>query len=89
MAYVAKTYRHDTAQRPNLRRLVAWWFGNQVQELARSVRGKHVLPPDMILAELWGGIVGLCGAYDRSLRRTNRIRRRYSAHLNVAANLSV
>jgi GT2 family glycosyltransferase len=89
MAYVAKTYRYDTAQRPNLRRLVAWWFGNQLHELVSSIRGKHVLPPDMILAELWGGIVGLCGAYDRSLRRTDRIRRRYSAHLNVATNPSV
>jgi GT2 family glycosyltransferase len=89
MAYVAKTYRYDTTQRPNLRRLVAWWFGNELHELASSIRGKHVLPPNMILAELWGGIVGLCGAYQRSLRRTEQIRRRYSAHLNVATNPSV
>jgi GT2 family glycosyltransferase len=89
MAYVAKTYRYDAAQRPNLRRLIAWWFDNEVHELVSSVRGKHILPPDMILAELWGGIVGLCGAYDRSRRRARQIRRRHAAPLNVPANSSL
>jgi len=89
MAYVAKTYRYDTPQRPNLRRLVAWWFDQELNQLIRSVRGKHVLPPDMILAELWGGIVGLCGVYGQSRRRAGQIRRRYSAPLDIAANSSL
>ena len=86
MAHVTKTYQCDVAQRPKLRRLVAWWFRNEVQELVRSVRGKHVLPPDMILAELWGGIVGLCGAYNRSRRRAARIRKQFAAPLNAVVN---
>jgi len=89
MAYVAKTYQYDVAQRSNLRRLVAWWFDNEVRELVRSIRGNHVLSPDMILAELWGGIVGLCGAYYRSRRRARQIRRRYSVPLNTAPDSSL
>jgi GT2 family glycosyltransferase len=89
MAYVAKTYQYDVAQRPNLRRLVAWWFDNEMKEFVRSVRGRHVLPPDMILAELWGGIVGLCGTYDRSRRRASQIRRCYSPSLNIADSSSL
>jgi GT2 family glycosyltransferase len=88
MAYVAKTYRYDAEQRPNLRRLVTWWLGNEVRELARSLRGNHVLAPGMLLAELWGGIVGLCGAYGRSQRRARQIRRRHSASPAVRADSS-
>jgi GT2 family glycosyltransferase len=89
MAYVAKTYRYDVAQRGNLRRLVAWWFQNELKELAQSVQGRHALPPGMILGELWGGIVGLCGAYDRSRRRAGQIRRQYSAPINISAKSSL
>ena len=39
--------------------------------------GRHVLPPGMILAELWGGVVGLLREYPRSLKRTEKIRRQY------------
>ncbi len=89
MAYVAKTYQYDVAQRPNLRRLMAWWFDNEMRELVSSLRGNHVLSPDMILAELWGGIAGLCGAYHRSQRRARQIRERYSAPLKIATDSSV
>jgi len=73
MAYVVKTYRADPEQRKNLRRLVRWWFGDELAQLARSLRGRHALPPGMLAAELWGGVQGLCGAYGRSLRRVRRI----------------
>jgi hypothetical protein len=39
--------------------------------------GRHVLPPGMILAELWGGVMGLLREYPRSLKRTERIRRQF------------
>lgn len=73
MAYVAKTYGTDPAQRGNLRRLVRWWFANELAELSRSLQGRHVLPPGMLVAELWGGVMGLCGTYGRSRRRARRI----------------
>ncbi len=74
MAFVEKSYRHDRPQRASLRRLVIWWIGDQMRQLGQAVRGKHVLPLSMILAEFGGGIVGLCGEYSRSLRRVAAIR---------------
>ena len=76
MAFVSKTYRSDPAQRPKLRRLIRWWFEYQSRELARSVVGRNPLTPDLVLAELAGGVVGLAGTYDRSVRRIRRLRDR-------------
>lgn len=78
MAFVVKTYSSDVSQRPKLRRLLLWWFGYKLHGLSESLRGKHVLPPGLLLAELCGGILGLSGAYPRSVRRAERIRKRYS-----------
>lgn len=77
MAFTVKHYRGDQAQRPRLRRLVRWWFRDQVDRLGRSLRGRHALPVRMVLAELAGGVQGLFGEYGRSTRRTDRIRRAY------------
>ncbi len=83
MAFVAKSYGSDPEQRSNLRRLVRWWFGNELRELYDSLRGRHVLPPDMLWAELCGGILGILGAYPRSRRLIERIRRQYSAAMSA------
>jgi hypothetical protein len=77
MAFVSKTYQRDSTQRSKLRRLVAWWFQDQVYQLAKSLIGLHPLPPRMMLAELWGGVVGLMGEYTRSQSRVERIRRQF------------
>jgi GT2 family glycosyltransferase len=76
MAFVAKTYGVDRTQRPKVRRLIRWWFEYQARELARSILRRHPLTPDLVLAELAGGVVGLAGTYERSVRRTRRIRSR-------------
>lgn len=76
MAFVMKTYRTDPSQRRNLQRLVVWWLGYQGRELKRSLRGRSPLPPELVVAELAGGLVGLSGTYPRSVRRTARIRAR-------------
>lgn len=78
MAHIAKTYRYDISQRRKLRALTRWWFGDQLRSLAKSVAGRHVLPPDLVVAELWGGLVGLLRAYPRSVRRAEKIRRRFA-----------
>jgi glycosyltransferase involved in cell wall biosynthesis len=77
MAFVVKTYHSDVTQRPKLRRFILWWFAYKLHTLSKSLRGKHVLPPGLHLAELWGGIMGLFGAYPRSVRRAERIRKRH------------
>ena len=74
MAFIAKTYRNDQAQRPRIRRLVAWWFKNQFRQLAKSLLGRHSLPASMVVSETIGGIVGLCGEYGRSAKRVERIK---------------
>jgi glycosyltransferase involved in cell wall biosynthesis len=78
MAFVAKTYRTDPEQRPKLRRLIRWWFEYQSRELVRSVVRRHPLTPDLVLAELAGGVVGLAGTYERSRRRIRRLRDRFA-----------
>lgn len=77
-SFVIKSYQNDPAQRSQLRRLIQWWFKDQLKQLKNSLQGRHVLPPMMILAELWGGIVGFLGEYPRSLQRIEQIRRQFS-----------
>jgi GT2 family glycosyltransferase len=88
MAYIAKTYSYDRPQRANLRRFIKCWFVSEFQQIVQSVAGKHPLPVDMILAELWGGIVGLSGAYGRSKRRTRSIQRLSKAQHQSSLNLA-
>jgi hypothetical protein len=76
MAFVSKCYETDPSQRAKLRGLVLWWFKYQLWQLQKSLRRRHILPPDMILAELRGGVTGLLGEYGRSQQRSAEIRRR-------------
>lgn len=78
MAYVAKTYGADPAQRPKLRALALWWFGYAVRQTASGVRGRHAGSPDLAVVELAGGVTGLSGSYRRSQRRVEQIVRRHA-----------
>jgi hypothetical protein len=78
MAFLEKVERTDPEQRPKVRAMRRWWFKHYGRQLAKSVLGRHVLPPRMLLAELQGGRRGRSGEYDRSLRRTAAIRRRFT-----------
>lgn len=78
MAFVIKSYQSDPPQRSQLRRLILWWFKNQLRQIRERLRGRHPLPMPMLLSELWGGVVGLLGEYRRSLRRIEQIRRQFS-----------
>ena len=78
MAFVAKSHREDPPQRSKLRRLVGWWFGHQLWQLAKSVLGRHRLPARMVAAEIGGGLQGLLGEYARSMRRVAKIREQFA-----------
>lgn len=78
MAFVAKSYRAEPLQRPKFRRLIRWWIVRALTMLARRARGGDAPPADLVLAELAGGVVGLCGEYGRSRRRVDRMRRTLS-----------
>jgi GT2 family glycosyltransferase len=78
MAFIAKSYQSDPEESAKWRRLLGWWFQHQLRQFLRSLLGRHALTPDLVLAELSGGVVGLLGEYSRSLKRTEAIRRQYS-----------
>ena len=74
MAYVGKHLRPGGEHRPLFRQLARWWFRQQLRQVKECLRGRHVLPCSMLLAELLGGCVGLCWEYERSQRRVAKIR---------------
>src|SRR4029453_3711949 len=75
MAFVGKSYAAEPSQRAKFRRLVMWWLGRAGRLLALRVAGRVAPPADLVLAELAGGVVGICGEYGRSRRRLERLRR--------------
>ena len=74
-AFIEKTMRNDPNMRPALYRVTLWWLVNQASLACNSLAGREATPLPMILGELSGGIKGLAGEYDRSLRRIGKIRR--------------
>jgi len=78
MAFVVKAYQSDPSQRVKFLLHVSWWFKDKLIQLLKSVRSPQTSPPAMILAEWWGGLVGLLGEYPRSQRRVDQIRRQFS-----------
>jgi len=77
MAFLAKHFAREPAERWRWLLLVRWWFAHQLRRFACSLVGRGDSPPDLVAAELLGGVVGLCGTYGRSQRRTARIRAHY------------
>jgi GT2 family glycosyltransferase len=80
MAYVNKSWRHDRAERPKIRRWVFWWLCYQLSKIFVPFlrRNRARWPIDMVAAEILGALVGLCGEYDRSLARIADVRRRFA-----------
>lgn len=74
-AFLVKSMRSDRAARPALRGMALWWFGYQMRRVVARLRGREATPMAMILAEIWGGLKGFAGEYDRSARRSAAIRR--------------
>lgn len=78
LAFWTKAYLADPEERPKLRGMRSWWFRNAVRQLAKSLRGRHVLPPGMLFAELLGGVQGIAGEYARSRRRIAILRKAHA-----------
>jgi glycosyltransferase involved in cell wall biosynthesis len=74
MAFLTKSIRADRGEWRKLLSLLLSWSHYQLVLLIRGVAGKREYRPDFVLAEVAGGIIGLCGKYSRSLRRVERIR---------------
>jgi GT2 family glycosyltransferase len=78
MAFTVKTYISDAPKRFQLSKIILWWFKDELRQIKQCLKNQHPLPLEMILAEFWGGVVGILGEYPRSLRRAARIRQKYS-----------
>jgi glycosyltransferase involved in cell wall biosynthesis len=74
MAFAMKSLKRDPAMRGTWLRHIAWWFSKQTVHLLRRFVARHPRPIRLILAETWGGVMGLFGAYDRSCARVARIK---------------
>ena len=75
MAFAVKTYWQDPEGRAKLRRLVRWFFVTQSAAAIAATRRWDRDARRAAVSELRGGVVGVLGAYGRSKRRMNRLRR--------------
>jgi glycosyltransferase involved in cell wall biosynthesis len=75
VAFLEKTAAADPSQEEKVRRMRRWWVRYQLRELVKGMRRAGPALPDQVFAELAGGLIGLTGAYGRSRRRTERLRR--------------
>jgi GT2 family glycosyltransferase len=77
MTLASKAHGMDWPLRSSWRKLIVGWFRNHLKELAMAIFGRHVLPARFLFWELCGGIVGLCGEYERSKQRVEQIRKQH------------
>jgi hypothetical protein len=79
MCYLTKCLKTDPERRINLVRLMIWWFSHHtrgvIEHLAKCALRRDHVPPSLLVGELWGGVVGLLGGYERSRRRVGVIGR--------------
>lgn len=75
-AFLAKSQRTDPRHKPALSAMRRWWWSHMPYRFLRSIIGRDPLPPSMIAAEIWGGLKGGLGEYERSQKRTAQIRER-------------
>lgn len=78
MAFLSKSRRHDPDLKLKHRAMMRWWFVDQLTGLLGAIRHGTRQDARFARAELWGGIVGFLGEYDRSLRRVEKIRQKHS-----------
>ncbi len=78
MAFLAKSRRSDPALRRKQSAILRWWLLDKLADLAVAACRLRFRELEFLLAELWGGIVGMAGEYDRSLQRVQKIREQAS-----------
>lgn len=74
MAFLTKSRRHDPALKSKQAAIVRWWLIDKLAGVLVAACRLRFGELWFLTAELWGGIVGLAGEYDRSLRRVQKIR---------------
>ena len=74
MSFLAKCKQADPALRAKHDATARWWFKYQIRTLLTSLLHRRLQYALFALAELRGGVQGLFGEYERSQRRSQRIR---------------
>ena len=74
MAFLAKSRRHDAALKGKQNAIVRWWLLDKLGAIAGAACRLRVRELGFLVAETWGGVVGIAGEYDRSLARVQKIR---------------
>jgi glycosyltransferase involved in cell wall biosynthesis len=75
MTFASKAHGMDRPLRSRWRKLIVGWLREHLKELTMAMFGRHVLPTRFLFWELCGGIIGLCGEYERSKKRVQQIRK--------------
>ena len=80
MAFLTKSWRADPEARPKIRRWTLWWLCYQLSKIfvPHLRRNRGHWPWDMVIAEICGAVVGICGQYDRSLHQIEQLRRQFT-----------
>jgi len=78
MAFLTKARRSDPALKRKQDGILRWWLLEKLADLAAAGCRFRMQELGFVTAELWGGIVGMAGEYDRSLKRVQKIREQAS-----------
>jgi glycosyltransferase involved in cell wall biosynthesis len=74
MAFLTKSRRSDVALKSKQNAIIRWWLLDKLGALVAAACRLHYRELCFLTSELWGGIVGMAGEYDRSLKRAQKIR---------------
>jgi glycosyltransferase involved in cell wall biosynthesis len=74
MAFLTKSRRFDVALKGKQNAIIRWWLLDKLGALVAAACRLHYRELCFLTSELWGGIVGMAGEYDRSLKRAQKIR---------------
>ena len=74
MAFLTKSRRSDPGLNRKHAAILRWWLLDKLADLAVAACRLRFRELGFLAAELWGGILGMAGEYDRSLQRVRKIR---------------
>lgn len=74
MSFLVKSWRSDPQLRSRQFAMIVWWLENRFRHMGVALIRRDWQELRFSMAEFTGGIVGLCGEYDRSRRRIAAIR---------------
>jgi GT2 family glycosyltransferase len=78
MAFLAKSRRSDPTLKSKQSAILRWWLLDKLADLGVAACCLRFRELGFLTAELWGGVVGMAGEYDRSLKRVQKIREQAS-----------